>query len=84
MDTVFALATASGKAGVAVVRISGPLAHQAGIAMCGSLPEPRHTALRDVRDSEGNLIDTALVLSFQGPASFTGEDVVELQEKIEQ
>ncbi len=79
MDTVFALATASGKAGVAVVRISGPLAHQAGIALCGSLPEPRHTALRDVRDSEGNLIDTALVLSFQGPASFTGEDVVELQ-----
>lgn len=79
MDTVFALATASGRAGVAVVRISGPLAHQAGIALCGSLPEPRHTALRDVRDSEGNLIDTALVLSFQGPASFTGEDVVELQ-----
>ena len=79
MDTVFALATASGKAGVAVVRISGPLAHHAGIVLCGSLPEPRRTALRDVRDSEGNLIDTALVLSFQGPASFTGEDVVELQ-----
>jgi tRNA modification GTPase len=79
MDTVFALATASGKAGVAVVRISGPLAHQAGAFLCGSLPEPRHTALRNVRDSEGNLIDTALVLNFQGPASFTGEDVVELQ-----
>ncbi|AXI56595.1 tRNA modification GTPase MnmE (plasmid) [Pseudoseohaeicola sp. NH-UV-7] len=79
MDTIFALATAPGKAGVAVVRISGPLAHQAGTLLCGSLPEPRHTALRDVRDSQGNLIDTALVLCFQGPASFTGEDVVELQ-----
>jgi tRNA modification GTPase len=79
MDTIFALATAPGKAGVAVVRISGPLAHQAGTLLCGSLPEPRHTALRDVRDSQGSLIDTALVLCFQGPASFTGEDVVELQ-----
>ncbi len=79
IDTIFALATAPGKAGVAVVRISGPLAHQAGTLLCGSLPEPRHTALRDVRDSQGSLIDTALVLCFQGPASFTGEDVVELQ-----
>ncbi len=79
MDTIFALATAPGKAGVAVIRISGPLAHQAGTLLCGSLPEPSHTALRDVRDSQGSLIDTALVLCFQGPASFTGEDVVELQ-----
>lgn len=77
MDTIFALASARGKAGVAVVRISGPRAQQAALALCGSLPEPRCTALRRLR-LNGDDLDEALVLRFEAGASFTGEDVVEL------
>ena len=79
MDTIYALATAAGKAGVAIVRISGPLAHIAGDRICGSVPSARHSALRQVQSSDGRILDTALVLSFAAPASFTGEDVLELQ-----
>lgn len=78
MDTIFALASAQGKAGVAVVRISGPLAFRAGTALAGDLPEPRKTALRTLRDREGGFLDQALVLAFAEKASFTGEDTVEL------
>ena len=79
MDTIFALATAAGKAGVSVVRLSGPVAHQAGAQLCGSLPLPQRSAVRQLRDAQGDLLDDALVLSFEAPRSFTGEDVVELQ-----
>jgi len=79
MATIFALATAQGKAGVAVVRISGPLAFVACARLCGSLPEPRKSAVRKVTSAEGALLDEALVLAFQAGHSFTGEDVVELQ-----
>ena len=78
MDTIFALATAQGKAGIAVVRISGPSAFNAGMALCGSLPEGRHHAVRRVSTADGNYLDQALVLKFPDGASFTGEDVVEL------
>ncbi|MWB76937.1 tRNA uridine-5-carboxymethylaminomethyl(34) synthesis GTPase MnmE [Pseudooceanicola sp. 216_PA32_1] len=78
MDTIFALASAPGKAGVAVVRISGPDALTAGRALAGSLPGHRASALRRLVDDQGNVLDEALVLAFVGPASFTGEDVVEL------
>ena len=78
MDTIFAQATAMGRAGVSVVRVSGPLSHQICAQMVGSLPEPRATALRMVRDRVGDFIDQALILPFAGPESFTGEDVVEL------
>lgn len=78
MDTIFAQATAVGRAGVSVVRVSGPLAHQTCAQMVGSLPQPRSTALRMVKDREGSFIDQALILSFVGPESFTGEDVIEL------
>lgn len=77
MDTVYALATAQGRAGVAVIRISGPQAHQACIQLCGDLPEPRRAALRVVTDAEGVRLDEALVLIFPQGASFTGEQVVE-------
>ena len=77
MDTVYALATAQGRAGVAVIRISGPQAHQACIQLCGGLPEPRRAALRVVTDAEGVRLDEALVLIFPQGASFTGEQVVE-------
>ena len=77
MDTIFALATAQGRAGVSVVRISGPEAHAVARAICGSLPEPRASGVRALRSSDGDVLDHALVLNFEGPASFTGEDVVE-------
>lgn len=78
MDTIFALATARGKAGVAVIRLSGPDALRAGEAMCGPLPDPRRTALRRLKASDGTLLDEAMVIRFAAGASFTGEDVVEL------
>jgi tRNA modification GTPase len=79
MDTIFALATAHGKAGVAVVRISGPQAFAAGERLAGTLPEPRRAGLRLLRDADGVRLDEALILTFEDRASFTGEPVVELQ-----
>ena len=78
MDTIFAQATAMGRAGVSVVRVSGPLSHEICTQMVGSLPQPRATALRMVKGRDGSFIDQALIISFSGPESFTGEDVVEL------
>lgn len=77
MDTIFALATAQGKAGVAVVRVSGPRAVSAGVALGGYLPESHRAGLRSLSDAQGNLIDQALVLYFEENRSFTGEAVVE-------
>ncbi|GGX39852.1 tRNA modification GTPase MnmE [Tateyamaria omphalii] len=77
MDTVFALATAQGRAGVAVVRISGCEAKSCAEKLCGSLPEARRAATRILRDDAGGMLDHALILVFDGPESFTGEDVVE-------
>lgn len=77
MDTIVALATARGRAGVAVVRVSGPHAGAVAAALAGPLPAPRNAVLRSLRGADGGLIDQALVLWFPGPASFTGEDVVE-------
>lgn len=79
MDTIFALATAPGKAGVAVIRISGPGAFDVGRALAGSLPAPSQARLRCLSDAQGAHLDDALVLAFRAPHSFTGEDVVELQ-----
>lgn len=78
MDTIFALASARGKAGVAVIRISGPDAWDAGRALAGTLPQPRTAALRRLTSPETGLLDEALVLPFRSGHSFTGEDVVEL------
>ena len=78
METIFALATAPGKAGVAVIRISGPDAFAVGLALTSTLPEPGRNGLRRLRDEAGGHLDDALVLTFRGPQSFTGEDVVEL------
>ena len=78
MDTIYALATARGRSGLAVVRVSGPLALAAGAALCGPLPAPRVAGLRRLT-WDGELLDEALVLTFAKGASFTGEAVVELQ-----
>ncbi len=79
MDTIFALASARGKAGVAVVRISGPQAFLAAKALAGKLPAPRKAGLRRLSTLDGVFLDEALVLIFEDNASFTGEQVVELQ-----
>ncbi|MFC5307531.1 tRNA uridine-5-carboxymethylaminomethyl(34) synthesis GTPase MnmE [Azospirillum picis] len=78
--TIFALATAPGRSGVAVVRISGPAAGSALASLTGRpLPAPRRAVLSHLRDPvSGDALDDALVLRFTAPASFTGEDVVEL------
>lgn len=78
MSTIFALATASGKSGVAVIRLSGPLAFSAAKTLAGSLPKHRVAGLRSLRDAAGNLLDQALVLTFEKGHSFTGEEVCEL------
>lgn len=79
MDTIFALATAQGKAGVAVIRLSGPRAHDAAARLAGRDLPGRGMQLCRLRDGSGATLDQALVLSFSAPASFTGEDVAELQ-----
>ena len=76
MDTIYALATARGKAGVAVLRISGPDALGAAASLC-SIPEERQVALRQLRWNDDTL-DQALVIVFGGNRSFTGEPMVEL------
>ena len=78
-DTVFALATAPGRAAVAVVRVSGPACTDVLEALAGGAPPPRRASLRTLRDAEGETLDRALVLWMPGPASFTGEDQAELQ-----
>lgn len=77
MDTIFALASASGKAGVAVVRVSGPAAFKTLSNLISEQVEPRRASLRELR-LDDVILDEALVLCFPGPGSFTGEDVVEL------
>ena len=78
MDTIFALASARGKAGVAILRLSGPGAHGAVAALCGDVPVVRRAALRTLR-WQGEALDEALVLVFAENASFTGEAMAELQ-----
>lgn len=79
-DTIAALATAPGLAGVAIVRLSGPEAWEIAAKLTGApLAEANHADLRAVRDSSAALIDRALVLGFKAPKSYTGEDVVEFQ-----
>lgn len=77
-DTIFAPATAGGRAAVAVVRLSGPAAAEALRRLSGRLPRPRRASVRRLRDAGGALLDEALVLWLPGPASYTGEDSVEL------
>lgn len=78
-DTIFALSTARGKAGVAVVRVSGPDAVAALAALTDAVPEPRQAALRRLVDAEVGHIDDALILRFAAGHSFTGEETVEFQ-----
>lgn len=77
--TIFALASAPGRAGVAVIRVSGTGAGRVLSAMAGPRPHPRRAAVRVIRHPEsGETLDRGLVLWLPGPKSFTGEDVAEL------
>lgn len=76
--TIFALSSAPGRAGVAVIRISGPAAGDVLAAMAAPRPAPRLATTRKLRHPRsGEVLDQALVLWFPAPKSFTGEDVAE-------
>jgi tRNA modification GTPase len=77
-DTIFALSSGSPPAAIAVVRVSGPQAHDALERIAGPLPQARRAGLRTLRDAAGEVMDQALVLVFPGPNSATGEDCGEL------
>ena len=79
-DTIFALSTAAGRAGIAVIRISGPNAGTVLRGLTGeALPPPRQAHLTTLWKADtGDALDRGLALWFPGPGSFTGEDVVEL------
>lgn len=87
-DTIFALSSAPGKSGVAVIRISGQnlidLAKQIIFSPCGGVRhsrrgvEPRHAYFTNFKDDSGDLIDQCIVIYFNAPYSFTGEDIIEI------
>ncbi|KQM26604.1 MULTISPECIES: tRNA uridine-5-carboxymethylaminomethyl(34) synthesis GTPase MnmE [unclassified Sphingomonas] len=78
-DTIFAVSSGRPPAAIAVLRVSGAGALEATTRLAGSLPPPRRAAVRALRDPVDNrLLDRALVLVFPGPATATGEDLVEL------
>jgi len=76
--TIAAIATAPGRGGIGVVRVSGTDAAAIARAVIGRLPAPRRATFATFRDGEGRAIDHGLALHFPAPASYTGEDVVEL------
>lgn len=78
--TIYALSSGGLPAGVAVLRISGPMVRFVLETVAGGIPQPRRASLRRLSDpADGSLLDHALVLWFPGPDSFTGEDVAEFQ-----
>jgi tRNA modification GTPase len=77
-DTIAAVATAGGRGGIGIVRISGPLAAPICREMTGRDPEPQRARLAAFRDAEGRVLDRGIALYYKKPASYTGEDVLEL------
>lgn len=78
-DTIAAIATPSGRAGIGVVRLSGAKAAQIAGLLLGKLPEPRYATYAVFRDARGERIDEGIALFFPAPGSYTGEAVLELQ-----
>jgi tRNA modification GTPase len=78
-DTIVAIASAPGAGGVGIVRLSGPVAQAIAKNICACTLTPRHAHYVRFLDEERRVIDDGIALSFPAPASFTGEDVVELQ-----
>ena len=78
-DTIAAIATAPGRGGVGVIRISGSNLLPFALALSGKTPEPRQATVAKFRAADGTAIDSGLLLYFPAPRSYTGEDVLELQ-----
>lgn len=78
-DTIAAIATAPGRGGVGIVRVSGPKAKAIADNMLGFIPKPRYAHYCSFNDEHAQTLDEGLALYFEGPNSFTGEDVLELQ-----
>src|SRR5471032_2736078 len=78
-DTIAAIATAPGVAGIGVVRVSGRQLASLAQTLLGSLPAPRRAGRAEFLDAAGLAIDDGLALYFPAPQSYTGEDVLELQ-----
>ncbi len=77
-DTIVAIATPPGRGALGVVRVSGPQTAVIARALLGRVPPPRHAGLRRFLDADATAIDEGLALMFKAPASFTGEDMLEL------
>ncbi len=77
-DTIVAIATAPGKGGVGIIRVSGPLVSTMAKAVLKRVPQPRYAHYGDFYE-EGSVVDQGIALYFPGPHSFTGEDILELQ-----
>ncbi|WP_114787718.1 tRNA uridine-5-carboxymethylaminomethyl(34) synthesis GTPase MnmE [Vibrio tetraodonis] len=78
-DTIVAQATAPGRGGVGIIRVSGPLASQVALAVTGKQLRPRYAEYLPFIDQDGIQLDQGIALFFPNPNSFTGEDVLELQ-----
>lgn len=78
-DTIVAVATAPGHGGVGIVRVSGPAAMQIAGVVLGHVPAPRQAVFASFSDAAGAAIDKGVAICFQAPASYTGEDTLELQ-----
>jgi tRNA modification GTPase len=77
-DTIFALSSGHGRAGVAIVRVSGALAQVIATKLSGLVLDPRVATLVTLRDINGDVLDEAVLIYFKAPQSFTGEDVLEI------
>ncbi|WP_028869403.1 tRNA uridine-5-carboxymethylaminomethyl(34) synthesis GTPase MnmE [Psychromonas arctica] len=78
-DTIVAQATAPGRGGVGIVRVSGPDAEAVAQIVLGKLPKVRYAEYLPFHDQNNEVLDQGIALLFKGPNSFTGEDVLELQ-----
>ena len=78
-DTIAAVATAQGRGGVGVVRISGRDVRAIANGILGSLPKPRHATYGNFLDDKGDVLDQGIALYFPAPHSYTGEEVLEMQ-----
>ena len=78
-DTIAAIATAPGRGGVGIVRVSGPKSSEIANKILGKTPKTRYAEYLPFTDENADVIDTGIALFFQTPNSFTGEDVLELQ-----
>ena len=78
-DTIVAQATAPGRGGVGIVRVSGPAAERVAEIVLGKLPRVRYAEYLPFRDEQDQALDQGIALLFKAPNSFTGEDVLELQ-----